>query len=320
MPELRQADASAEQSGTRLADNAENAARISDLQRQLKENASQRTEITGYINQLSIQLHRWQLRLKELNERKAKLDAELAQLTGAAALRLSRSDRLGRQVRSSAVRHLRRRVGRAFECILLHKLTASFPARASQAARDANDRCTHMSPDARLKEFAQLSLRATGRDHAPLGGSCPNRSRDRQLDEAATRAADGSPAARLRRSRRNARRRRSRRKSKSAAHAHQHGEHRWWQGFHFTELLREMSILRRIISVRIPLPFRRGASRLAAGGTARDAKRWFTRSSTESSLNPRSSSLTKPRRSGCISAPCSSRPPALIVVIKPDTL
>jgi PAS domain S-box-containing protein len=35
----------------------------------------------------------------------------------------------------------------------------------------------------------------------------------------------------------------------SAEHAQAHGEHRWWQGFQFTELLREMSILRRIISV-----------------------------------------------------------------------
>ena len=60
---------------------AEQAARISDLQHQLKENGSQRTEITGYINQLSIQLHRWQLRLKDLNERKAKLEAELNNLT-----------------------------------------------------------------------------------------------------------------------------------------------------------------------------------------------------------------------------------------------
>ena len=59
---------------------AEQAARISDLQHRLKENASQRTEITGYINQLSIQLHRWQLRLKDLNERKAKLEAELGTL------------------------------------------------------------------------------------------------------------------------------------------------------------------------------------------------------------------------------------------------
>ena len=52
--------------------------KISDLQRQLKENASQRTEITGYINQLGIQLHRWQLRLQTLNERQKKLEAELA--------------------------------------------------------------------------------------------------------------------------------------------------------------------------------------------------------------------------------------------------
>lgn len=61
---------------------AEKAAKISDLQNQLKENESQRTEITGYINQLSIQLHRWQLRLKSLNERQQKLDAELAAARG----------------------------------------------------------------------------------------------------------------------------------------------------------------------------------------------------------------------------------------------
>jgi transcription elongation factor Elf1 len=57
---------------------AENAARISDLQHQLKENESQRTEITSYINQHSIQLHRWQLRLQSLNDRQMKLQAELA--------------------------------------------------------------------------------------------------------------------------------------------------------------------------------------------------------------------------------------------------
>ena len=73
------------QSAADVEMNAANAARISDLQHQLKENASQRTEITGYINQLSIQLHRWQLRLKELNERKAKLDGELASVTGGSA-------------------------------------------------------------------------------------------------------------------------------------------------------------------------------------------------------------------------------------------
>jgi hypothetical protein len=57
-----------------------NELRVAELRRQLKENESQRTEITGYINQTSIQLHRWQLRLQSLNERKQKLDAELAAL------------------------------------------------------------------------------------------------------------------------------------------------------------------------------------------------------------------------------------------------
>ena len=52
-------------------------AHLADLQRQFKENESQRTEITGYINQLSIQLHRWQLRLQTLNERRQELDKEL---------------------------------------------------------------------------------------------------------------------------------------------------------------------------------------------------------------------------------------------------
>ena len=59
---------------------AENSAKISELQHQLKENESQRTEITGYINQLSIQLHRWQLRLQTLKERQEKLETELAAL------------------------------------------------------------------------------------------------------------------------------------------------------------------------------------------------------------------------------------------------
>jgi transcription elongation factor Elf1 len=64
---------------------ADNAVRISDLQHQLKENESQRTEITGYINQLSIQLHRWKLRLESLNERQQKLQAELAEVSGRVA-------------------------------------------------------------------------------------------------------------------------------------------------------------------------------------------------------------------------------------------
>ena len=61
------------------------ATRIADLQRQLTENASQRTEITSYINQHSIQLHRWQLRLKSLTERQQRLEAELAEASAPTA-------------------------------------------------------------------------------------------------------------------------------------------------------------------------------------------------------------------------------------------
>src|SRR6266481_3367273 len=48
-----------------------------EIRRKLTENESQRAEVTGYINQLTIQLHRWQLRLQTLNERKAQLEKEL---------------------------------------------------------------------------------------------------------------------------------------------------------------------------------------------------------------------------------------------------
>jgi hypothetical protein len=54
---------------------------FADLQRRIKENESQRTEITGYIKQLNIQLHRWQLRLQKLNERRFDLDAETTRLS-----------------------------------------------------------------------------------------------------------------------------------------------------------------------------------------------------------------------------------------------
>ena len=54
--------------------------KAAELQRRLKENESQRTEISGYINQLNIQLHRWQLRLQTLNDRNAELKAEIAAL------------------------------------------------------------------------------------------------------------------------------------------------------------------------------------------------------------------------------------------------
>ena len=62
------------------AASGEETAKISDLQRQLKENESQRTEITSYINQHSIQLYRWQLRLQTLNERQKKLQADLVSI------------------------------------------------------------------------------------------------------------------------------------------------------------------------------------------------------------------------------------------------
>lgn len=64
---------------------AANSIKISDLQHQLKENESQRIEITGYINQLSIQLHRWHLRLQTLKERQEKLETELATISGPSA-------------------------------------------------------------------------------------------------------------------------------------------------------------------------------------------------------------------------------------------
>jgi len=57
---------------------ADDGARLQAIQRRLTENESQRTEATGYFNQLNIQLHRWQLRLQTLNERKQQLEKELA--------------------------------------------------------------------------------------------------------------------------------------------------------------------------------------------------------------------------------------------------
>ncbi len=65
------------------------ALRISELQHQLKENDSQHTEVTGYINQLSIQLHRWQLRLQTLVERRTKLQDELSRICPAKSSELS---------------------------------------------------------------------------------------------------------------------------------------------------------------------------------------------------------------------------------------
>ena len=52
-------------------------AHADEIRGKLRENESQRAEVTGYINQLTIQLHRWQLRLQTLDERKAQLEKEL---------------------------------------------------------------------------------------------------------------------------------------------------------------------------------------------------------------------------------------------------
>ncbi len=59
------------------APNESSIAHAEEIRGKLKENESQRAEVAGYINQLTIQLHRWQLRLQTLNERKAQLEKEL---------------------------------------------------------------------------------------------------------------------------------------------------------------------------------------------------------------------------------------------------
>ena len=57
--------------------------RLAELRRHLKENESQRTEINGYINQLSIQLHRWQIRIQTLDERNKELTDEVVRCVAA---------------------------------------------------------------------------------------------------------------------------------------------------------------------------------------------------------------------------------------------
>jgi hypothetical protein len=61
--------------------------RLDEVKHHLAENEAQRNEVTGYINQLSIQLHRWQLRLQKLHERKAQLEADLSVGSGSDSLR-----------------------------------------------------------------------------------------------------------------------------------------------------------------------------------------------------------------------------------------
>jgi hypothetical protein len=50
--------------------------RLNELKHQLKENHSQDTEMRGHINRATIELHRLQLRLKKLQERRAEIEAE----------------------------------------------------------------------------------------------------------------------------------------------------------------------------------------------------------------------------------------------------
>jgi len=49
----------------------------SDLQRALRENQAQNTEVRGHIHHATIQLHRYQLKLEVLQERQSELKAEL---------------------------------------------------------------------------------------------------------------------------------------------------------------------------------------------------------------------------------------------------
>ena len=68
-------------SGSETRATSEPTGHLADLERRLKENESQRTEITSYINQHTIQLARWQLRLQTLEERRKELTAEIRSLS-----------------------------------------------------------------------------------------------------------------------------------------------------------------------------------------------------------------------------------------------
>lgn len=54
--------------------------RMGELANQLKENRSQDTEMRGHVGRATMELHRLQLRLKTLQERRADIEAELAAL------------------------------------------------------------------------------------------------------------------------------------------------------------------------------------------------------------------------------------------------
>ena len=54
--------------------------KLDHLKRQLKENNSQVTEVTGYVNQTSIKLHRFKLQLDRLKKRNIEINRELGAL------------------------------------------------------------------------------------------------------------------------------------------------------------------------------------------------------------------------------------------------
>lgn len=59
--------------------------RSGELSHQLKENQSQDMEMRGHINRATIELHRLQIKLKKLQDRKMTIEAELNALRSAAA-------------------------------------------------------------------------------------------------------------------------------------------------------------------------------------------------------------------------------------------
>ncbi len=51
--------------------------RMEELRHQLKENRSQDTELRGHVNRATMELHRLQLKLQKLNQRKTEIEAEI---------------------------------------------------------------------------------------------------------------------------------------------------------------------------------------------------------------------------------------------------
>ncbi len=71
-----------EEFGLREKSDEEISKRDDALKRQMTENVSQLKEITSYINQTRIKLHRWELQLKRLKERHLEIKREQRAITG----------------------------------------------------------------------------------------------------------------------------------------------------------------------------------------------------------------------------------------------